>query len=100
MISDRGGNIGRLYDVYDMQNGKTLRGTFIIDPDGYINAAEIVNDAVGRNIDEVLRIIKALQYHLATGDIMPCGWIEGKKTIVPSVEKAGRIWQEWTPHNM
>lgn len=69
MLFDKGGDIGKAYDVYDSQNGKTLRGTFIIGPDGYIYSAEVLNSSVGRSIGELLRKIKAFQTHLATGNL-------------------------------
>ena len=49
MLCDRGGRIGTLYGVYDEKSGVDVRGRFIIDPDGIIQAAEILSPPVGRN---------------------------------------------------
>lgn len=95
MLSDEAGNIGRLYDVYDIKTGKDLRGTFIIDPQGYVHGAEILTSPVGRSIEEILRQVKAFQLYVSTGQTTPCNWVEGGKTIIPSIEKAGQVWKEW-----
>lgn len=97
MLFDKNGNIGRLYDVYDTNSGKDVRGTFIIDHEGVIHASQILTSAVGRSPEEILRLIKAYQRHVSTKEAIPCSWTEGKKTIIPSIEKAGKVWQEWTP---
>lgn len=97
MISDQNGNIGKLYDVYETENGKTKRATFLIDPEGIVQSAEVMHGAVGRNPDEILRQIKAYQHHLATKEGMPCGWKEGDPTIPVSMETAGEVWTLWHP---
>ena len=61
MLSDRGGKIGTLYGVYDETGGVDIRGRFLIDPDGIIQAAEILAPPVGRNPAELKRQIKAFQ---------------------------------------
>jgi alkyl hydroperoxide reductase subunit AhpC len=50
MVSDAGGRIGSVYGVYDEEAGVNIRGRFIIDPDGIIQAMEILTPAVGRNV--------------------------------------------------
>lgn len=99
MLSDETGNIGKLYDVYDVQTGKDLRGTFIIDPTGYVHGSEILTSPVGRNIDEIIRQVKAFQLYISTGQTTPCNWAEGGKTIMPSIDKAGQVWKEWRTYN-
>lgn len=61
MLSDQNGNIGRLYGVYDEESGTETRGRFLIDPDGIVQAFEVMTPPVGRNVNEVLRQIKAFQ---------------------------------------
>lgn len=100
MLSDETGSIGRLYDVYDTQTGKTLRATFIIDPQGYVHGSEVLTSPAGRNIEEILRLIKAFQRYTTTGEVMPSGWQEKDKTLIPSFERAGQIWKEWRPKNI
>jgi alkyl hydroperoxide reductase subunit AhpC len=67
MASDQAGNVGRAYGVYDENQGIELRGRFIIDPDGVIQAMEVLTTPVGRKFAESVRQIQAfrhVQYHL------------------------------------
>jgi len=97
MVSDQNGAIGKLYDVYDEASGTNVRGRFLIDPEGIIQAAEILTPPVGRNPAELVRQIKAYQHHQKTGEVMPSGWTEGKKTLKPSPGLTGNVWKEWDP---
>ena len=64
----------------------TLRGSFLIDDKGTIRHS-ILNDLpLGRNIDEMLRLLDALDYHNAHGEVCPAGWIHGKTAMNPSNE--------------
>ena len=96
MLSDIGGRIGQLYMVYDEEAGVDLRGRFLIDPDGILQAMEILAPAVGRNVAEMIRQIKACQHVRATGEATPAGWEPGKKTLKPSTEQAGQVCQMWS----
>lgn len=51
MLSDAGGKIGDIYGVYDEEAGVNIRGRFIIDPDGVIQAMEVLAPSVGRNVE-------------------------------------------------
>ena len=62
MLSDTGGRVGELYDVYDEANGVDIRGRFLIDPDGILQAMEVLAPAVGRNVAEMIRQIKACRF--------------------------------------
>lgn len=97
MLTDRGGTIGRLFGVYDEDAGVDVRGRFLIDPEGIIQAVEILSPPVGRNPQELLRQIKAYQHHQKTGEVMPSGWVEGEKTLKPSTALAGKVWEIWQP---
>ena len=99
MVSDQGGNIGRLYGVYDEGAGVNIRGRFLIDPEGIIQAEEVLSPPVGRNPAELLRQIKAYQHHQKTGEVMPSGWTEGGKTLKPSPALVGNVWKEWSPRD-
>jgi len=61
MLSDGSGKIGKVYGVYDADAGVEMRGRFIIDPDGVIQAIEIMTPPVGRNVSELIRQVKAFQ---------------------------------------
>lgn len=97
MLSDPGGRIGSLYGVYDEEAGVDVRGRFLIDPNGIIQAMEVLTPPVGRNVAETLRQIKAYQHHQATGEVMPSGWQPGKPTLKPGMKLAGKVWEVWNP---
>jgi peroxiredoxin (alkyl hydroperoxide reductase subunit C) len=99
MISDGGGNLGKLYCVYDEAAGIDVRGRFIIDPDGVIQAMEVLTPPVGRRVAETLRQIRAFQHVRATagGEAMPSGWDRGKKTLTPGPDLVGKVWKVWSP---
>ncbi len=97
MLSDQGGEIGTLYNVY---NGSVnVRGRFLIDPDGVVQAMEVLTPPVGRNVSELIRQIKAYQHVRETGEVMPSGWQPGKPTLKPGVGLAGKVWEVWKPEN-
>ncbi len=95
MISDSAGRIGRLYGVYDEDAGVDVRGRFIIDPDGIIQAMEVLTPPVGRNVSELLRQIKAFQLVHTSGEVTPSGWQPGKPTLKPDNDLVGRVWEVW-----
>lgn len=97
MLSDQGGNIGRLYGVYDGRSGANTRGRFIIDPDGVIQAVEVLTPPVGRNINETIRQIRAFQQVREAGgaQAMPAGWKPGKNTLTPGPDLVGNVWKVW-----
>lgn len=101
MIADEAGRIGSLYGVYDEINRVDLRAHFLIDPAGLIQAMEAVAAPLGRNINEILRQLRALKRHQETGELMPCGWEPGKPVLASDVAStsAGRIWEFWKPRN-
>ncbi len=98
MIEDKGGYLGEIYGVYDEIAGVNTRGRFLIDPDGIIQAFEVLTPPVGRNVEEALRQIKAFQLvRKAEGaELTPSGWQEGDETLKPNMEAIGNIWQQWT----
>ena len=99
MVSDAGGRIGQVYGVYDEEAGVDIRGRFIIDPDGMIQAMEVLTPPVGRNPDELIRQIKAFQLVRESGGtkVTPSGWIPGAKVLEPGPDMVGKVWKEWTP---
>jgi len=97
MLSDAGGRIGSAYGVYDEEAGVNIRGRFLIDPDGVIQAMEIVAPPVGRNVPELIRQVKAFQHVRATGEVMPSGWQPGKTTLKPGPDLVGKVWKVWKP---
>lgn len=99
MGTDAAGNVGKVYGVYDEDTGVELRGRFIIDPDGVIQAAEILTPPVGRNLNETIRQVQAFQRVRETGgaEAMPADWAPGKPTLKPGPALVGKVWEVWKP---
>lgn len=89
LVSDIKKEIGAAYNVLDPEAGIALRGLFIIDKEGIIQHATINNLAFGRNVDETLRTLQAIQYVQAHPDeVCPAGWKPGDKTMNPDPVKS------------
>ena len=97
MLSDSGGKIGSLFGVYNDVAGVEMRGRFIIDPDGVIQAVEILTPPVGRNVSELIRQIQAFQLVRETkgAEAAPSGWQPGKPTLKPGPDLVGKVWEVW-----
>jgi peroxiredoxin (alkyl hydroperoxide reductase subunit C) len=96
MLSDKGGEVGEMYLVYDPEEGIDLRGFFIIDPDGILQVAEVLNEAMGRDVDEMLRLIRGAQYVYSRRDeALPACWQPGQQTLKPGEELVGKVWTTW-----
>lgn len=80
LLADLTKDIGKAYGVL-IPAGITLRGLYIIDPDGKV-AYQVVHDlGIGRNVDEVLRVLAALQSVRITGEVCPANWTPGADTM-------------------
>jgi len=78
LAADMNHDICRAYDV-ESSGGMALRGSFLIDTTGLVRS-QIVNDLpLGRNIDEMIRLFDALQFHEEHGEVCPAGWTKGDK---------------------
>ena len=98
MLSDAGGKIGQMYGVYDEAGGVDIRGRFLIDPDGIIQAMEVLTPAVGRNVSELFRQVQAFIHVRATkgAEVMPSGWQPGRDTLKVGPHLVGKVWTVWT----
>lgn len=81
LLSDINKDIARDYGVLIEEDGIALRGLFVIDPQGILRHSTINDLPVGRNVDEVLRVVQAFKHADATGEVVPCNWKPGKATI-------------------
>ncbi len=99
MLSDVGGDIGKLYGVFDEDYKVNVRGSFLIDPDGNLQAMEVLAPAIGRNAAEMLRQVKACAYVRDTGgkEATPAGWEPGKQTLTPEPGLSGKVCEIWAP---
>ncbi|AGT32911.1 alkyl hydroperoxide reductase [Geobacillus subterraneus] len=92
MIGDPSHQLSRMFDVLDEEQGLAQRGTFIIDPDGVIQAVEINADGIGRKASTLIDKIKAAQYvRNHPGEVCPAKWQEGGETLKPSLDLVGKI---------
>jgi peroxiredoxin (alkyl hydroperoxide reductase subunit C) len=99
MVADQAGNVGRAFGVWDENQGIELRGRFIIDPDGVIQAMEVLTPPVGRKFAESIRQIKAFQHVRASKgtEATPAGWEPGQPTLRPGPDLVGNVWKVWQP---
>lgn len=86
LVADVNHQICQAYGVEHPTAHVALRGAFLIDKHGIVRA-QIVNDLpLGRNIDELLRLVDALAFHEKHGEVCPANWTKGKTGIKPTTE--------------
>jgi peroxiredoxin (alkyl hydroperoxide reductase subunit C) len=92
MIGDPTGLVPRHFDCMREDQGLADRGTFLVDPDGIIQAMEITAEGIGRDAEDLLRKVKAAQYVAShPGEVCPAAWKEGEETLAPSLDLVGKI---------
>lgn len=92
MIADPTGNICKAYGTYIDGEGLSLRGTFIVDPDGVLKAYEMHANNIGRSTEELIRKIQAAQYvREHKEEACPVSWKPGTKTLKPGLDLVGKI---------
>ena len=95
MLADHSGDIAYRYNLLAEDTGIAGRGTFIIDPKGIVRAIEVTSGSLGRNSDELLRKVEALQYlEDHPGTACPAKWQKGAKVLRPSIKIAGEVYEE------
>lgn len=77
LLADFTGANAKAYEVYKESTGYALRGLYIINPEGVLKYSVIQPEEAGRNVEEILRVLQAIQ----TGKNTPCGWKPGQKTL-------------------
>lgn len=94
LVADVKHEICQAYDVEHPEAGVAFRGSFLIDADGVVRH-QVVNDLpLGRNIDEMLRMVDALNFHTEHGEVCPAQWQEGKKGMDASPEGVAKYLTE------
>ena len=84
LAADINHNICRAYDV-ESAGGVAFRGAFIIDKEGVVRSQTVNDLPLGRNFDEFIRVIEALQFNEAHGEVCPAGWKKGDKGMKASI---------------
>ncbi len=81
IIADIHKRVARAYDVLDEGAGITYRASFVIDRKGVVQAQVVHHRPIGRNVEEVIRLLDALQYSEEHGEVCPANWTKGKKAM-------------------
>ena len=94
LVADVKHEICKAYDVEHPIAGVAFRGSFLIDQEGLVRH-QVVNDLpLGRNIDEMLRMVDALKFHQEHGEVCPAGWTEGDKGMDASPDGVAKYLSE------
>ncbi|HIJ11289.1 TPA: peroxiredoxin [Candidatus Woesearchaeota archaeon] len=92
MVADPTGKICKSYGTYIKEEGLSLRGTFVVDPDGVLKAYELHDNSIGRSSAELLRKVKAAQFvREHGGEVCPANWQPGSSTLKPGLDLVGKI---------
>ncbi|MTV38620.1 alkyl hydroperoxide reductase subunit C [Duganella radicis] len=92
LIGDPTGTLSRNFQVMIEEEGLALRGTFVINPEGFIKVLEVHDNGIGRDATELLRKVKAAKYVAEhPGQVCPAKWTEGAATLTPSLDLVGKI---------
>ncbi len=92
MAADPTGKICREFGTYVEGEGVSLRGSFIIDPNGVLKALEVHDNSIGRSAKELLRKLQAADFvSKSEGMVCPAGWEPGKETLKPGLNLVGKI---------
>lgn len=95
MLADHNLGTADAYNILDEKTGIAGRGTFIIDPEGVVRGIEVTSGPLGRNSQELLRKIEALQFMSANpGVACPAKWVAWAKTLTPSIKIAGEVGEQ------
>lgn len=94
MVADTKRAVQQVYGVEHPEAGVALRGSFLIDDKGMVRH-QVVNDLpLGRNIDEMLRMVDALNFHNEHGEVCPAQWVSGKQGMGASPEGVAKYLSE------
>ncbi|KAI7886782.1 thioredoxin-like protein [Lichtheimia hyalospora FSU 10163] len=94
ILSDKTKKVARDYGVLLEDAGVTLRGLFIIDPQGVVRQITINDLPVGRNVDEILRLVDGFKFTDTHGEVCPANWHQGDMTIKPEVDKSKEYFEK------
>lgn len=92
MLADKTGYLSEVFGVLNPDDFLAHRGTFIVNPEGVIKVAEINDNGIGRNSEELLRKLEAAQFVAEHGNqVCPARWKKGDKTLTPGIDLVGKI---------
>ena len=92
MLADPTGVLSRAFGVYIESDGLAYRGSFLVDPEGKIKLAEVQDNSIGRNAEELVRKVQAAQFVAShPGEVCPAKWTPGASTLKPGLNLVGKI---------
>lgn len=92
MAADPNGAFCRIMETYIENEGMSLRGTFIVDPEGKLISSDIHSNDIGRSIGEIIRKLQAAIYvREHDGEVCPASWKPGKETLTKGIDLVGKI---------
>lgn len=92
MLADKTGYLSESFGVLNPDDYMAYRGTFVVNPEGMIKIAEVNDNGIGRNSDELLRKLEAAQFVAEHGDqVCPARWRKGQETLRPGIDLVGKI---------
>jgi len=92
MLADPTGNLCKLFGTYIPEEGLSLRGSFIVDPDGKLVAYELHDNNIGRSAQELLRKLQAAKFvREHGGEVCPAKWTPGSETLKPGLDLVGKL---------
>ena len=94
LIADDAKQISEAYDVVHADSGLSYRATFLIDREGTVQSAVHNNLPLGRNMEELIRMVDALQFHEEHGEVCPANWQPGKAAMAPTAEGVAAYLKE------
>lgn len=84
MIADTTQEICMAFGTLILESGMANRGTYVVDPDGKVQAMEMTAGSIGRSAKELLRKVQAAQFVATHGEVCPASWTPGAKTLDPT----------------
>ena len=92
MIADPTGELSQAFGTYIYDEGVSLRGTFVIDPEGILRSVELNDNSIGRSAKELLRKVQAAKFVAEhDGNVCPASWTPGDDTLEPGLDLVGKI---------
>ncbi len=92
MAADPSHKLSHLFGVLLEDEGISLRGSFVIDPDGVLRALEVHDNGIGRSAQELMRKLHAAKFvREHKGQVCPASWKPGDKTLKPGLDQVGKI---------
>ena len=92
MLADPTGLLARAFGVMIEEDGVAYRGTFVVNPEGLVKIAEVQDNSIGRDADELVRKVEAALFVAGhPGDVCPAKWKKGAETLKPNIDLVGKL---------